>query len=626
MFKKLVSNLPFSPGLVSQMGFYIKRLRQEEFIRRMGMIFTAMSIAVQLVSVAVPPTHAQSSHANNIVREGLTSKAHLLKVYDQGDTGGHEDIDEIFNYFGIGRKNIENMRVTSIKSNSLFDGSEAWTMGRHSYGFARETSVYIPARNTTLYLRPWAASWGTYDSQVLLGNRSDGTQFAVIMNCGNLVIAFAEEEPKPVDGEFTTTCDAVSGWATDPRNNSYSVKVQINIDGQKVHSMLAENDNEFIANFAGHHGFRWNIPDSYVDGSAHTVAVTAFEDVGARGGVSEGNKLLPAHQGKNVIPANCYEPPEDTIQVCRPGAGIITIGLSEVKETDHEDLTMCSEIQICVNDQLIAIEKWEYSGEPTACPQIEVCRDGVIQLIASNTRTDTDLDASECEEIHVCDGDAITTIAKSEYDPDTHVLPQLDDLGALICGDPAAQINKSKVAKNVTRAGAETVATSAKPGDVIRYELTTINSGNADTTEPIDENLSDVLEYSTLVDFGGGDFNGDTKTLSWGNVDIAAGTDVTHAFKVKIKDVLPATATNPGNPASYDFNMNNVYGNAVNIKLPKPISKQVEQFASSLPETGPGENAFFAGLFATLVFFFYFRNRLVTKELNMLRKDFRGDA
>ena len=51
MFRKLVSNIAFSPALVSQLGFYAKRLRKEETTRRIGLIFTVLALVVQSFEV-----------------------------------------------------------------------------------------------------------------------------------------------------------------------------------------------------------------------------------------------------------------------------------------------------------------------------------------------------------------------------------------------------------------------------------------------------------------------------------------------------------------------------------------------------------------------------------------------
>jgi len=57
MFRKIVSNLAFSPALVGQLGFYAKRLRREEATRRVGLIFTALALVVQGFAVFTPQNH-----------------------------------------------------------------------------------------------------------------------------------------------------------------------------------------------------------------------------------------------------------------------------------------------------------------------------------------------------------------------------------------------------------------------------------------------------------------------------------------------------------------------------------------------------------------------------------------
>ncbi len=61
MFRKLVSNLAFSPALVGQLGFYAKRLRKEEATRRAGLVFVALALVVQSFSVFSPPESATVS-------------------------------------------------------------------------------------------------------------------------------------------------------------------------------------------------------------------------------------------------------------------------------------------------------------------------------------------------------------------------------------------------------------------------------------------------------------------------------------------------------------------------------------------------------------------------------------
>jgi hypothetical protein len=55
MFRKLVSALPFSPAMVEQLGFYVRRLQREQFIRRLGLLFVILAVAVQFLTLFRPP-------------------------------------------------------------------------------------------------------------------------------------------------------------------------------------------------------------------------------------------------------------------------------------------------------------------------------------------------------------------------------------------------------------------------------------------------------------------------------------------------------------------------------------------------------------------------------------------
>jgi hypothetical protein len=60
--------------------------------------------------------------------------------------------------------------------------------------------------------------------------------------------------------------------------------------------------------------------------------------------------------------------------------------------------------------------------------------------------------------------------------------------------------------------------------------------------------------------------------------------------------------------------MTNVYGNAVNIKVPSPPIKTVETVAATLPNTGPGETMFFGAAVVMFAGYFFARARLLANE------------
>src|SRR5690606_828609 len=71
MFRKIVSQLSFSPALIGQLGFYAKRLRQEQSTRRMGLVFVALALVVQSLVIFQPPQPANAANDTDMVRGGL---------------------------------------------------------------------------------------------------------------------------------------------------------------------------------------------------------------------------------------------------------------------------------------------------------------------------------------------------------------------------------------------------------------------------------------------------------------------------------------------------------------------------------------------------------------------------
>jgi len=115
----------------------------------------------------------------------------------------------------------------------------------------------------------------------------------------------------------------------------------------------------------------------------------------------------------------------------------------------------------------------------------------------------------------------------------------------------------SKSAFNETK---EKDATSvlANADDVVRYTLTTKNTGDGSGNITIKDDISDILEYATITDLGSGSLSG--KEITYGSTNVGAGQTVTKNFKVKIKPFSEW-------PKSGDETLTNVYGNQITVKL-----------------------------------------------------------
>jgi uncharacterized repeat protein (TIGR01451 family) len=188
MFRKLVSNLAFSPALVGQLGFYARRLRKEETTRRAGLIFIALALVVQSFAVFTPPESANAANADNVIYSGIRNKEDLLAVYDRGsDSAGRKDIREIYTQFGITRADIANMHVGSYNTGD-FNG-QLKSVGRSDWGVSFRSPVQVANTNTTVFTGGFTETYGkSWPMPALIGTRSvDGAWFAITLNCGNPV-------------------------------------------------------------------------------------------------------------------------------------------------------------------------------------------------------------------------------------------------------------------------------------------------------------------------------------------------------------------------------------------------------------------------------------------------------
>lgn len=206
MFRKLVSNLAFSPALVGQLGFYAKRLRKEETTRRIGLIFTALALVVQSFSVFSPPESANAANGNDMISGGVTTKEALLGNYDSNTN----NLKDFYTSLGITRAEIAATTVSSINSHS----TPAYSYGMHPrFSAAQGEGQYnvktSSGSNRTFYYRPLKLSdtksytirnGSTY--KVFIGHSAKFGWFGILQLCGNFVSK--QVPPAPVCPTGTT--------------------------------------------------------------------------------------------------------------------------------------------------------------------------------------------------------------------------------------------------------------------------------------------------------------------------------------------------------------------------------------------------------------------------------------
>src|SRR3712207_1583122 len=74
MFEKLLSLLPYSPGISHQMAFYARRMHEEASIRRTGLIFLTLAFMLQFLTVLNPPQPTLADSSNDMIVGGLDQR------------------------------------------------------------------------------------------------------------------------------------------------------------------------------------------------------------------------------------------------------------------------------------------------------------------------------------------------------------------------------------------------------------------------------------------------------------------------------------------------------------------------------------------------------------------------
>ena len=188
--------------------------------------------------------------------------------------------------------------------------------------------------------------------------------------------------------------------------------------------------------------------------------------------------------------------------------------------------------------------------------------------------------------------------------------------------DATSCLELHKAAKNVTQNLSDANGTTAHGGDVIEYTLTTKNTGKATIKGyQVSDPFGDVLDYATITDLHGGTLNS-YALVTWPKEDIKAGATATHMLTIKIKDPIPQTPASSSDPTHFDMQMTNVYGNAIEIDLPKTPIKEVEIVTTRLPNTGPGSSLIIGFSLTLIIGYFFARSRLLAKELDIVRADY----
>jgi len=187
-FKKLVSSLPFSPSLISQLGFYAQRLKKEQFMRRLGLIFTVFALIIQAFAVFSPPESANAASSNDLISGGChqstvsAMRNCFLSAYDNNVRG----YGDLLRWFGITRDDIVN-----AQSGGTYTGKWSIRPNNYTYSFGHDNQNCRTASLTLGSNTFWYGKYrcGNYPGDYAAGLIGNG--WALMADCGNLLISRA---------------------------------------------------------------------------------------------------------------------------------------------------------------------------------------------------------------------------------------------------------------------------------------------------------------------------------------------------------------------------------------------------------------------------------------------------
>lgn len=657
MFRKIVSNLAFSPGLLPQVGYYSRRITQENAVRRLGLVFAALTIIMQSLLFLSPATPSLAGSSNDLIYGGMrengrdvsTEKAKDIVIdsvfSDKGESNG---LKALFKYYDISKADVENSRDSYICSQRInktvngVDCSKSYLENIRSIGRQSKSTqdVQIKPADTseTFYHRPLSVfdklnPINTYKVLEIV----PGEMF-ILYSCGNIAFTQVPTSKLEITKNITSESDAVGvggevQFAVSLKNNSNVPAEDISITDlidPSFKALSASNGGRISIGSDETQRVNWNIaslnPDEEFSANLRVrVNDRESQQVCNSASFSYTDTTGVTRSGKSnnvcVTVTLEVEPPVEMAAACQ--------SLTTSATTERILIPSTVNFSPIVESYTTEVIGYEYfvngtsqgrQDNPQFSYTFDKTDDNTINVIVyfsdgtKSSREDCSIQLRTTEEPNEKVDTAKSARVVSSFSP-----LQINDSD-----------NRSRDAQGAT----------VKANELIEYTVQISNIGNVDVdsyTLPHDD-LRDVLEYADAISatgersedytqpinlLGGGVL--EDGIVTWESIEsLSRGETISKSFYVQVKPRIPTTNTPPSDPLSYDCIMSNIYENEVDIDVDCSAEKEVVKAASSLPNTGPAEVAGITALLTFISMFLYFRNKQLVKELRVIKSEYNG--
>jgi fimbrial isopeptide formation D2 family protein len=636
MFKKLVSNLPFNPSLIHQVGFYAERLKREQAVRRLSILFMVLAMFVQSFAVFSPAERSLAASSNHIIN-GLRTRADILAAWDAPGS----DIPAIYGKFGVQRSDIEALTSnpnTTIKSN---DGNDWWTTGRNSLlGYSNVSQQYkdsqvaiqfagegTPSSSDDAFvyyrqLRAWDIrnTYNTYSA--FKGTISKtGETFWILVDCGNFTKIGRYTPPTPIKPGLEIRKTIQKATETLKAGESFAYTIEYR---NPVRDSLAENV----------------VIEDELD--------TRKFDVVSPQGLSITNGFLRYPVGNLSYTAD-YKVLKITVRLKdQLSSGTNVCNVARLTSTNTQAVTsqeVClTVINPCPYDPSRPSNSPDCIEPKLTCSLVDAVINRTTRKVtfrstvtSTNPATTTivayayDYGDGKKESFNVSafTHETSHTYAPGEYRATVTISYKIvgkDGTSSDVsCAQPISfdedkPLGESKTVKNITR---PEDTKKVQAGDVLEYTLTTTNSQNYSRVNvDITDYVGDILDYADIdeafLKTQNGVYDKTTKKILWNDISIPGNQSVELLFRVTMKNPIPATNSPSSVSTDYDCKISNQYGNEITLDVVCPVVKGIE----TLPNTGPGTSMLMITGITTVVGYFFFRSRLLAKEIELVRHDY----
>src|SRR5688572_14356451 len=148
MYRKVLSNLAFSPSSIDQVSFYAKRLKQEQSVRRLGLFLIVFSMLIQLFAATIPPEKSLAASNNDVIYGGVSTIDELRGKYHS-----KADVKALYNRFGITAGDIQKGKAHNYNFKFQVQGDRGTrTVGRINFASTKDHNLGKFA-GTTFYSR-----------------------------------------------------------------------------------------------------------------------------------------------------------------------------------------------------------------------------------------------------------------------------------------------------------------------------------------------------------------------------------------------------------------------------------------------------------------------------------------